>query len=58
LKPEWFPKDRLPSSADRCNGNLWQHDLEPKNVDPCPDEHEIHPTVDFRLVVKLAAGEL
>ena len=58
LNPLHFPKDRLPTSSDRCNGNMWQHEWEPKNVNPCPGEGETHPTVDYRLAVKLAAGEL
>ena len=58
LKPKHFPSDRLPTSSDRCAGNLWQHRMEAKNVEPCPHKGEIHPAIDYRIVVKLAEGNL
>jgi hypothetical protein len=56
LKNEkYFPSDRLPTSADRCEEYLWQRDLG-ADWEPC-EEGKTHDGVDF-LLAAYVAGQI
>jgi hypothetical protein len=52
-----FPKDRLPTSKERCEEYLWQRDQAGDDWRPCPSEGKTHDGVDF-LIAAWAAGLL
>ncbi len=47
-----FPRDRLPTSQDRCEEYIWQRELG-HNWEPCPDEEETYTATDYLFVAKL-----
>ena len=52
LDPQWFPKERLPNSADRCSEYLYQRDYLKDgaisaNYLPCPEEQKEHSGLDL-----------
>lgn len=55
---KYFPLDRLPTSADRCVGNLFEHDKKDSDWLPCPDKNETHSGADFVFAVSLLDGTL
>lgn len=57
LAPTYFPADRLPTSAERCEPWLWQRD-KGKDWEPCPDENKTHSGGDFLLAAAVALGRL
>lgn len=56
LNEAWWPADRLPTSADRCEPWLTQRD-EGESWLPCPDENLTHSGGDFMIAAALALGK-
>lgn len=50
-----YPKDRLPSSKERCTDYLNQRDYG-KDWEPCPDENVTHAGVDFLFAAEVCAN--
>ncbi len=48
----WFPANRLPSSADRCEQYIFQRDFGADWM-PCPEENKTHSGTDFLFATKL-----
>lgn len=57
LYSSYFPKDRLPSSNERCTDYLWQRDFG-KDWEKCPQDNEVYHGTDFLLVSVLLLQEL
>lgn len=49
LNTQYFPAERLPTAADRCEPYLWQRDEGTSDWQPCPEKSLQHPGVDFFL---------
>jgi hypothetical protein len=49
-----FPKDRLPSTLDRCEGYLWQRDDTVGDWGPCQPEAS-HDGIDFLIAASVAS---
>lgn len=54
---QWFPPDRLPTSADRCDPWMIQRDDGPDWL-PCPDEARTHSGGDFLLAHAVLTGRI
>lgn len=57
MNEAWWPNDRLPTSADRCEQWLTQRDEDEKDWVPCPDEGRTHSGGDFLFAVAVLKGE-
>ena len=50
LNEDWYPKDRLPASRDRCSPWLPERDPATDNYLPCPDKGHTHSGGDLMFV--------
>ena len=55
---QYFPKDHLPTSAERCVADLFEHDQKKGDWDPCPKEAAQHSGSDFVWAVSILDGTL
>ncbi|WP_141735690.1 hypothetical protein [Oligoflexus tunisiensis] len=53
LNEKYFPTNALPGSAQRCELYLWQRDQNSDDWQPCADENQTFPAVDFFWVYAL-----
>lgn len=53
---QYFPKDRLPTSSDRCVGNLFEHDKKDSDWSPCPKEKLTHSGTDLVFAISVLDG--
>ena len=55
---QYFPSDRLPTTADRCVDYLFSHDKNDPDWLPCPEKNETLPGVDLVWAISILDGTL